>query len=195
MSAVEAFSFEQLSGGKVEPSAASSAATRAAGIVDAALAEAEGIRAQAWEEGYAAGRLAGLAGASDEIEPVKAAFVAAAQEVRASLVELEAEAERQAVELALALADKIVATALELRPELVRDVAAGALRGVGERRLVLEVHPDDVVLMEGFAEGIEVVGERRVPRGGCVVRTPEGEIDARVAEQLQRAGEVIRSAL
>ena len=40
-----------------------------------------------------------------------------------------------------------------------------------------------------------VEAERRVGRGGCIVRTPVGDIDARVETKLERAGEVVASAL
>ena len=68
-------------------------------------------------------------------------------------------------------------------------VVTGALRRTTVRdQLVLEVHPDDFELVRDAAEDladrvggihrIDVVAERRVDRGGCVVRTVEGEIDA-----------------
>ena len=46
----------------------------------------------------------------------------------------------------------------------------------------------------GALRQIEIVGERRVPRGGCIVRTVEGEIDARVEQQLERAAALLRDA-
>jgi flagellar biosynthesis/type III secretory pathway protein FliH len=82
------------------------------------------------------------------------------------------------------------------------EVVTGALRrSVDRDRLVVEVNPDDVELVrDSVTEAadrlgvgrLEVVAERRVARGGCVVRTSEGEIDARVTEQLDRAGELLR---
>ena len=64
--------------------------------------------------------------------------------------------------------------------------------------VVLEVNPADFDAgagvdrrsLEPSAGGfgsIEVSGERRVGRGGCIVRTAEGEIDARIESQLARA--------
>ena len=37
--------------------------------------------------------------------------------------------------------------------------------------------------------------ERRVARGGAIVRTPDGEVDARVETKLERAREVVEAAL
>ena len=83
---------------------------------------------------------------------------------------------------------------------------AGALRRATVRdHLVLEVNPDDFELVHDLAEELanrvggvrrlDVVAERRVSRGGCVVRTEEGEIDGRVEQQLERAREVVEQAL
>jgi len=41
---------------------------------------------------------------------------------------------------------------------------------------------------------MEVVSERRVEPGGCVVRTVEGEIDARISAQLERVRQILAEA-
>ena len=47
----------------------------------------------------------------------------------------------------------------------------------------------------GGIEHCEVQSERRVGRGGCIVRTPVGDVDARVETKLERASEVVAAAL
>jgi flagellar assembly protein FliH len=47
----------------------------------------------------------------------------------------------------------------------------------------------------GGIEHTEVQAERRVSRGGAIVRTPDGDVDARVETKLQRAREVVEAAL
>jgi flagellar assembly protein FliH len=47
----------------------------------------------------------------------------------------------------------------------------------------------------GGIEHCEVQAERRVARGGAVVRTPDGDVDARLDVKLQRAREVVDAAL
>jgi len=116
------------------------------------------------------------------------------------------QAEERSVELALLLAEKIVGVALDVRPELVVDAVRGTLRRAAERdHVVIEVNPTDLELVRreagevaaqlGGVRQLEVVAEQRVPSGGCVVRTAEGEIDARVETQLERATELLREAL
>lgn len=190
---------------QLEPSAPPPRGT-AAGILATATAEAQRIRELARAEGHAEGRAQGRADGLAETQ-------AAAQALRSALAELEARAadhaqaiERDAVELALALADKIVAGALEVEPQRVLDVVAGALRRVADRRSVtVLVDPADLELVESAvgelraqAGGIElcdVQADRRVRRGGAIVRTRESEVDATVRTQLERAREVIRAEL
>ena len=50
---------------------------------------------------------------------------------------------------------------------------------------------DELVAALGGIEHCEVQAERRVGRGGAVVRTPDGEVDAGVETKLERAREVV----
>ena len=79
-------------------------------------------------------------------------------------------------------------------PERVVDVVRGALRRLVERdRVTILVNPEDLDLVRGASDalmaelgGIEhcdVQAERRVARGGAIVRTVEGEVDATLDDQ------------
>jgi flagellar biosynthesis/type III secretory pathway protein FliH len=162
--------------------------------------------ADAERRGHAEGLAAGRALAEAELEPLRAALRAAAAALGGARDEVVAVAESRAIELAVLLAGKILATSLELEPEGLLSVVEGALRHLADAdEVVLEVNPADVALLQGEIgsldasvggpKSIVVVAERRVGRGGCVVRTREGEIDARVETQLERAGELLRGAL
>ena len=114
--------------------------------------------------------------------------------------------EAHAVDLALFLAEKVIGGALAVQPDLVVEAVRGALRGIVEReRVTVLVHPDDLEMVGDAMDGLraslggiehcEVQAERRVSRGGAVVRTPDGDVDARVETKLVRAREVVESAL
>jgi flagellar biosynthesis/type III secretory pathway protein FliH len=171
--------------------------------IDAARAEAERIREEARAEGYAAGLAEGLEHARQDLAPAGRALAEALQEAVTQSDRLAASLEREAVELALAVAEKVVAGAVAERPERVLDVITGTLRGIVERsRLTILVHPDDVPLVRegigavvqelGGVDHCEVQAERRVARGGALLRTSEGEIDVRLEAKLERAGELLR---
>ncbi|MEA2227646.1 MAG: flagellar assembly protein FliH, partial [Solirubrobacteraceae bacterium] len=66
-------------------------------------------------------------------------------------------------------------------------------------------HPDDLDVVRSAVEALrgslggiehcEVQSERRVSRGGAIVRTPDGDIDARIETKLARARETVEAAL
>jgi flagellar biosynthesis/type III secretory pathway protein FliH len=201
MGVVAEFDFETLE----PPASVLAPADEAAAVMDVlaeARAEAEQIRQAALDQGYAAGRAEAL----EALEPALATLAAAAEQLRADQAAAAEELERRAVELGLALAQKVLAGALSVEPERVLDSVQGALRGIVEReRIIVMVNPDDLEIVRGAIgelrdqlggiEHCEVQAERRVARGGCIVRTPVGDVDARVETKLERASEVVAAAL
>ncbi len=169
-------------------------------------ASLEGLIGEARAQGHREGFETGLAEARQQLAPAMQALDRAVEQLEQEQLRFCERAERAAVELALNLAEKVLAAALQVNPEAVLEVVAGALRHTAVRdHLVLEVNPDDLELVRDSAEQLagraggirrlDVISERRVPRGGCVVRTEEGEVDARIGEQLARAAEVLTELL
>ena len=197
------FVFEQIESQGERVTASLTPADRAAEIVAEAHARSVEIEREAHEAGYEAGRAEVIAQAEVEMAAPRAAVLAAVGAVYAAQEELAAAVELRTVELAILIAERILGSALAIRPELVCDVVAGALRRALTRdRLAIDVNPADVDVVRTWlasnsAESgvIEIHAERRVAPGGCVVRTSEGEIDAQFSVQLERAGEVLRQAL
>lgn len=144
-------------------------------MAEEALAERERLRAQADEEGLRQG----LARA--------AAVLALAAAERDRLL---ADARQELLKLALAVAEKVVAREVE-RGGGVAAVAEQALSAVRRRRVVtLRVHPEDAATLrreEGRlarlvagAPALGLVEDRSISRGGVVVETEAGTVDARV---------------
>jgi len=171
-----------------------------------ATAEAQRIREQARAEGYAQGRAQGHEDGAAEIAAAARSLgeaLAAVHEQRALVAEA---VERDAIELALALAAKILAGSLQARRELVVEVVQGALRRLSERRrITVLVNPADLdtvraAIGEITAQGsgvelCDLQSEARVGVGSAIVRTSEGEVDASVQTQLERAREVVAAEL
>jgi flagellar assembly protein FliH len=159
--------------------------------VRAAVAEA---RAEAIEESREQ-----IAAALDALELAAAGVVAVRDQTSQRV-------ERDAVELALALAEQIVAGALEVEPERVLDVVRCALRRLTDRqRITIVVNPDDAELLgeqlealRGELGGLDearIQSDRRVVRGGALVQTGEGTLDVQIATQLERARTVVAQEL
>ncbi len=198
------FVFEQLEAKGEVVGLSASPHERSAQIVAEAQARAAEIELEARNAGFEAGRLEGTRLAQAEAESALAAIAAASARVDAVRDAETSRIERRAVELAISLAERIVHGALDAEPERIHDVVAGALRRIVDRdRLAIEVSPDDVDRVRAWCDAqteldgvrVDVRAERRVPRGGCVVRTQDGEIDARVGEQLDAARDVLRDLL
>lgn len=171
-------------------------------VVARAHAEAEQIRAAAHQSGLIAGRAEAMAA----VQPAADAFAAAARELSATVEALTAQTEVAAVELALRIAEQALGAAVTVDPQRVIDVVRGALRRLVEReRVLLLVNPEDLDLVRDRIDGLvgelggiehcEVQAERRVARGGAIVRTEEGEIDATLDTKLARAREVLEQEL
>jgi flagellar assembly protein FliH len=164
--------------------------------------------AEPWERErvLAEGREEGLAEARELARPALEALgeaIAGLEALRAQVVE---QLECDAVAMAFDLAEQILGAALEVAPQRVLDVIRGALRRLGERRHVtVVVNPDDHALVgelidelrdeAGGIEHIVVIADRRVERGGVIVRTEEGEIDAQIRTQIARARAIVAQEL
>lgn len=200
MSEAAAYAFEPL-----EPSDPP-ARDAAARLLALATAEAVQIREQARAEGYEEGRSAGHAEGAAEISNAASALVEAMEGIESLRSHTIEAVESDAIELALELAEKILGGMLGARPDAAVEVVRGALRRVGDRRSVaLLVNPADLhTVKEALEEltsrgsGIEACdlqADERVKAGGAIVRTVEGEVDASVRTQLERAREVVEHSL
>lgn len=146
---------------------------------DAIVAEARDARdafvAEAQEEGLQRGRAEA------------AAILAHAQVARDGAL---AAAEREMAELAIAVARRILVEELKMNPErivdIVRDVLTRARRA---QRVEIRVNPADAPTLRDAAEdaigrAFRVEEDAAIERGGCIVRSELGELDARIDVQL-----------
>ncbi len=173
---------------------------------EAALeAERQAVLEEARERGHAEGFAAGQQEGREHLEPVIAAMIESLGGIEQQRDEVSAAVEEAAVELALKIAEQILAGQLEAEPAVVVDIVRGALRRLVDReRVTVLVNPDDLELLRemtptlvaelGGIEHCEVQAERRVARGGAIVRTAEGEIDATIQTKLDRVRETLTRA-
>ena len=176
-------------------------------VEDSASAEerAAAMQAEAEHNGFEAGVERGLAEARARVERALEAVASAERAMAEMHDRYVAEAEAAAVDLAFQIAEKVIAATVASDREAVLGVVSGALLRTTDRdHLVLEVNPGDFELVRDSASELaarlggisrmEVVSERRVEPGGCVVRTEAGEIDARVSSQLERVRQLLAEA-
>lgn len=169
-------------------------------------AERAVVLAEAAERGHTDGFAAGRAEALTELRGV-------IDVARAALAGIETERDRvvetveaATTELAIRIAEQIIGGRIDAAPEVVVEIVRGALRRLVDReRVTVLVNPEDLDTMRaaapeliaelGGVEHCEVQAERRVGRGGAIVRTVEGEIDATIQCKLERVRELLAGAV
>jgi flagellar biosynthesis/type III secretory pathway protein FliH len=174
----------QRSGRAVVPAAVYDAQLEAADMRERAARDAESIRQSAYAEGYAAGNAAAA----------KQLFDLA--RVRADLTK---RSETEATQAALLVAGQLLGSTLEAEPERIAALLKPHLARMRRaQRLTLSLHPEDAAWLEQHPETLSELREqhtiasslelRRDPsitRGGCVLESNIGELDARIETRLQ----------
>ncbi|MBI3529267.1 MAG: flagellar assembly protein FliH [Betaproteobacteria bacterium] len=154
-------------------------------------AQVEKIHQQARLDGYQTGLNEGRQRAGSEAERLAALARAFSSET----AELDQRLAQQVLDVALDVARQMLRGALEVRPELILPVIQEAIRSLpvlGEERC-LRLHPQDVALARELAgesltvvSGWTIVEDAAITRGGCVVCTSHGEVDATLDARWRR---------
>lgn len=179
-------------------------------ILSDARVQAEALREAAWQEGFHNGREGGRDAVTLELE---AQFRAQKQALQAEVAALtgsigaarQALWERQEAEMVafvLEIARKVIKTEVTQNPEIIHAVIANALRRVANKDLIrIKVCPDEaerlragredlLALVDGI-KTLEIVDDRRISAGGCVIETNGGTIDAKIETQLAEIKRVL----
>jgi flagellar assembly protein FliH len=119
--------------------------------------------------------------------------------LQARLLTLEQDLAQRVAGIALEVAQQVVRSELRLNPSQVVAVTQEALGAllVSARHVTVRLNPEDFTLVaEGCAEiiavrGARLVSDRSIERGGCLVDSDIGLVDAGVASRWQRAAAAI----
>ncbi len=170
------------------------AQAEAAAILEAARAQTEAIRNEAEAAGRAAGEAKGFQSGRAETQAALEMALRIADASRKEKGDLLREAEVSMVELVTDVARKVIGRELTTDPSVVEGLVRSAVRQAsGGERIVIRMHPRDLELLQGFWEQLhsagiyarwEVVADQRIQRGGCIVDTESGSVDAQPDSQL-----------
>ncbi|MBX3621906.1 MAG: flagellar assembly protein FliH [Rhizobacter sp.] len=152
-------------------------------------------RSAGYQDGYRDGLVALDGFKQSYAAQVTAQLGAIAQSYSSQLDALQQDMARALAVSATHLARQIVRSELTHRPELVAAVAQEAIDTLllSAQHITLRVHPDDHALVaQGAADVLEARGARLlsdagITRGGCVVESDIGVIDASVEARWRRA--------
>ena len=153
------------------------------------------IESQAYAEGFAQGRSRTLAIEQAKSEPLLEMLAKARATVKDHRQIIREAARRDGLAIAAAMAQRIIEHEIRHHPEYARPIFRNALDMTnGQACVKIKIHPDDeneinrMIADEyadtGLAGKIEVIKDRAMLRGGCLVETDFGVIDARIDQQL-----------
>jgi flagellar assembly protein FliH len=162
-------------------------------------AQLAALEREAFAKGYASGERAGVEAGTRRADAMLRRMAQTIEDISQLRKTMVHQTERQMVQLALLLAKRVVGRELALDVELVAAMAHVALERLGESGpATIRLNPEDyaaLVVLRGEAwEGAQVAitPDPALPRGGCVVDSEFGRVDASIEAQL---GELSRALL
>ena len=163
------------------------------------------IEHEAYQKGYDAGREVGFKKGQSEVRRLidrLGTIIGQAIDVREDII---AASEKQMVDMILMVSRKVIKDEVVERKEVVLNNIREALKRIKDRDRVdirvnfadLELttaHKDELIKMMESLRKVNIYEDSRIDRGGCIIETDVGSIDARISTQLKEIEEAIRNA-
>jgi flagellar assembly protein FliH len=157
--------------------------------VDVALVEKT-----AYENGFMQGEKSGLEIAEKNVEAIMKRYSDAILEISKLRSYLHIQVEHEVVKLAVEVAKKIVHREINADPDVIQTLVHVALSHVAEKSAVtIHLNPADynhlleqrAGLAQAAACDIALLADKSIDRGGCLIQTTCGDIDARIEEKFR----------
>ena len=154
-------------------------------------------RDAAYQSGFLAGEQKGREEGIEHIRPAMELLQDWAQIIKSEKEELVRRYEKDVVELAFQISEKILAREIQTQPEAIIDsVRAGLRKIVNAEEITLRVNPEDMKVLESVQDELSkdlskghplrLQSDPSVNRGGCVFETENGILDGQLDSQLNR---------
>lgn len=164
-------------------------------IIQEANVEKENIKTTAHQDGYKEGHEQGFLEGQNEVNRLVERVHKIVESVMVRREEILCETEQQIVELVLLMTRKVVKIISENQKTVVLSNVLAALKKIRTRgNITLRVNTEDLKLTTAHVDefikrienvnGISVIEDSSVDKGGCIVETDFGAIDARISSQL-----------
>lgn len=155
----------------------------------------EALEREAYEKGFAAGEKAGFEFGRRKAEVLFHGLDGVLNELSSFKASLFARCEREMAELCLAVAKKVIQRETAIKEDGVLDCLRAAMKSViagGE--ITIKVNPKELDVVNsnraelarfcGGVKGMMVEADATISRGGCLIATNFGEIDATIETAL-----------
>ena len=126
------------------------------------------------------------------IDPWRDRLAKSLEELDGLRAEITASTERELVRLALKIARKVVHREVTIDHEIVMTLARiGLSRAHNRVSASIRLHPEDLEFVNSHrrrlnsTHAIELVDDASISRGGCLIQTEMGDVDARIEQQFE----------
>jgi len=171
-------------------------------ILRKAKSEKESIELKAYKQGFSQGQKEGKKVAVKKINPLFNTFSAAVEEIAGMRQNIIQRHHDQILELVVLITEKILHRAIHISPEIVLDTVSAASKYLMKTdEIRLRLHPSDYEYIKDIEKllsvnltgkkNIDFVEDSSIDRGGVIIETEFGEIDATIRSQIDHIKETL----
>lgn len=158
--------------------------------------EAKNIEDEAYHQGFKKGETDGYQQVESQLQNLMSSLSEALTKVEEANKSICRAAEEESVNLAIAIAEKILQSEIQTNKEALRNIVTAALKKVMDHKQIkircskqdcetLKEHIPELLKINDHFETIKLEEDVMIEMGGCVVETEFGDIDARIDKQLK----------
>jgi len=160
---------------------------------------------EAFHKGVEQGCAEATAASQEKVDQAVSALRAAVEEIEKARSRDRERMEIETARLALAIAKKIIRYETE-HGNVIENVVKAAMRQVADpRKLTVRLNPRDIEAAAALGDQLQngedadsqlaLEGDETVDRGGCVIETRLGDVDARIDQQIKVIEELLNDQL
>ncbi|RKY72254.1 MAG: hypothetical protein DRQ24_05420 [Candidatus Latescibacterota bacterium] len=158
-------------------------------------ARCEAEKEQAYAKGFEEGKTLGIKLSEEKVAEAIGNFSSIIQSIELQQKKLFRQTEKLVIQLALAVAEKIIDSEVTVNKEIILNVVRKAIEHlVDKTNLLIKVNPEDLKLVRehrqdwlvlaGGSGNLIVNADPSLRRGDCVIETDSGQVNARIEKQL-----------
>jgi flagellar assembly protein FliH len=165
-------------------------------IIEEAKILTQSLRENAEKEGFDIGQKSGYEAGLDQLKKIMIEAKNTLEQALRERERLGKEAENDLAQLAVKIAQRVIGSEISLNSNVVVNMIKANLERVKDREhVILRVHQEDIETVKKNKEvflkfvpdvrSVEIQIDPRADRGGCIIETNLGTVDARITTQLE----------
>jgi len=173
------------------------------------MPDVDALAAEAFDKGYAQAKREAadaLQTADTDLQTATAAFANGAQHIAGLRKELILRSSDDMLRLVIAVARRVILAEVESKPETILKVIQKALQtAIRSDEFRVRIHPDDLavatenrpmfVASVSGLQNLVIEADAGIERGGCMVESELGEVDATIDSQLDEIHKHLQNSL